>query len=80
MSAQRLGAKGIRRTARWLGEPVKMAWTAGNHHTHFVTPDHRHGLIDKDEPHEVRWAREDEDFHFTTCYDGTLFSLERSTT
>lgn len=47
MSAQRLNDRSLRRIARVIGEDVLRGWSNGGYIFDFVTPDHRHGWIDK---------------------------------
>lgn len=49
MSAQRLGAKKIRELEAIVGEPILRAWAHGGTGGWFafVTPDHRHGDVQR---------------------------------
>lgn len=75
MSAQRLGPRKIRGLEHLVGEPIKMAWVAYPRPWFaFVTPDHRHGLVNRTTG-EFTWDDpDDRDQHYTSCYDGTLFN------
>jgi hypothetical protein len=70
MSAQRLGAKALRRIEKDVGEPVLRGWSHGGYTFGFVTPDHHHGWWNK-VSHEWGWEVDgpgpDHLTHYTSC-------------
>lgn len=76
MSAQRLSARSIRRVERQVGEPVLLAWSHGGYTFNFVTPDHRHGSVNKISG-DVQWH--ENPMHYTSCWD-ELFPGQRPNT
>lgn len=66
MSSQRLNARSIRRIERVTGLEILRAWSHGGYIFDFVTPDHRHGWIDK-KSGEWGWEPPGRLVHYTSC-------------
>lgn len=66
MSAQRVGARLLRRMSAAAGTELLRGWSHGGYWLNFVTPDHRHGSYHTT-TREIRWWLVGDFCCYTTC-------------